>query len=726
MNRMRYPIKLMLLGTVATAVIAFLTLQLVNQSLSIKAFSLKEVWGVEYINPLKTVMEGLQRYRNLEVEYLLGNQAVKSLLENTQNEVDQAVALVDVKEAELGSILATTEQWNTIKSSWTNLKNDRVKDINKSNFEALSNIIFNVQNLIISACDTSNLTLDPDIDTYYLMDSYCTKIPNFSEESALIRDIGFQVLSLKKLEGEAQKKLIINQTLMDKFNKLGIKGNFQKVLAERQSLDSTFNPLIQSLLKQTMTATQLLDSAILNNSFNTTPDNFADTYSSLINSTYQLYEETDKSLYSLLQARVDHIQFSLYTNSAIAIISLLILSYLFAGLYLSAMNSIKELIKGSEKLAAGDLAAPVQLETHDELRKVAASFNAMRDSLSKIINELHAIISETTSVLNCVSKGDLTSKITNEHQGAFGDLKKYVNNTVESLEKLIRNIQIATRTIHDEAGLIATDNNDLAKRTEQQAIFLEETAASIEEVTATVKQNAENAKNANVFAKSASDVATRGGDVVKQVIQTMTTINESSRKVTDIIGVIDHIAFQTNILALNAAVEAARAGEQGRGFAVVATEVRNLAQRTSSAAKEIKGLISDSLEKVTGGTKLVDEAGKTMEEIVKAVNKVTELMSEIANASLEQSNGIEQVNLAVAQMDQVTQQNSSMVEKAAKAAQSMEMQTKHMNQLISQFKLNISNFEIEEEITKPAIQEDELQKTESALRTKKNPVWTEF
>lgn len=729
MNRLHYPIKLILLGSIAAVAIAFLTLQLVNQSIAIKDFSHKELLGIEYINPLRKVIDQLQLYRKLEVEFLLGNQSVQTSLDNTQDEIDRAIALVDAKDARLGTILSTTAKWNKIKSSWNELKVSIPQDNKRSNFAALSKLINSSQNLIISTCDTSNLTLDPDIDTYYSMDSYCTKIPNFSEEAALMRDLGLGVISLKTLSTEDQKQLFINQTLMDNFNKEGIKGNLEKVIAERPELSTTFDPLMQVLLSQTRNALQLLNTTIMNNNFDVTPEKYAGTFTSLLNSSTKLYDETAKNLYIMIQERVDNIQFKLYTNIAIVVLSLLILAYLFVGLYISVMNSIKELIKGSEKLASGDLAAPVKLDTQDELRTVAASFNAMRDSLSKIINELHTVIADTTGVLNNVSKGDLTSKITKDYKGAFGDLKKYVNITVESLEKLIRNIHVATKTIHDEASSIAIDNNNLAKRTEQQAAFLEETAASIEEVTATVKQNAENAKNANQFAKSASDVAIRGGTVVSQVVQTMTTIHESSNKVTDIIGVIDHIAFQTNILALNAAVEAARAGEQGRGFAVVASEVRNLAQRTSVAAKEIKVLISDSVEKVTGGTKLVDEAGKTMEEIVKAVNKVTEIMSEIANSSMEQSNGIEQVNLAVAQMDQVTQQNSTMVENAAKAAKSMENQTRHMNQLISQFKLQIQEEESKDE--EPKIENEQKEEQVSnedgnPILKKKNPIWTEF
>ncbi|MDC8760369.1 methyl-accepting chemotaxis protein [Janthinobacterium fluminis] len=256
----------------------------------------------------------------------------------------------------------------------------------------------------------------------------------------------------------------------------------------------------------------------------------------------------------------------------------------------------------------------------------------------------------------------------------------------DNLARLVGEVRISTDTIATASSQIAAGNLDLSSRTEQQASSLEETASSMEELTSTVKQNADNARQANQLAASASDVATRGGTVVSQVVDTMSSINDSSKKIVDIIGVIDGIAFQTNILALNAAVEAARAGEQGRGFAVVASEVRNLAQRSAAAAKEIKGLIGDSVEKVEVGTKLVDQAGSTMLEVVESVRRVTDVMSEIMAAGQEQSAGIEQINQAVIQMDQVTQQNAALVEQAAAAAESMQDQAANLAQLVSVFK----------------------------------------
>ena len=258
----------------------------------------------------------------------------------------------------------------------------------------------------------------------------------------------------------------------------------------------------------------------------------------------------------------------------------------------------------------------------------------------------------------------------------------------DGLAQLVGQVRSSTDTIATASGQIAAGNLDLSSRTEQQASTLEETASSMEELTSTVKQNADNARQANGLAMSASEVASKGGSVVSQVVDTMGSINESARKIVDIIGVIDGIAFQTNILALNAAVEAARAGEQGRGFAVVATEVRNLAQRSAAAAKEIKTLIGDSVEKVDIGAKLVDQAGATMTEIVESVKRVTDIISEIAAANEEQNSGIEQINQAVSQMDEVTQQNASLVEEAAAAADSLRDQATNLAQVVNVFKLD--------------------------------------
>ena len=298
-------------------------------------------------------------------------------------------------------------------------------------------------------------------------------------------------------------------------------------------------------------------------------------------------------------------------------------------------------------------------------------------------------VAETQTVVSAAKAGDLTQRIvTSDKTGDIADLCTGINALIDNMSEIITQIKESSDTINTAAKEIAQGNADLSQRTEEQASSLEETASSMEELASTVKQNAENAKQANQLATTASTVAQKGGDVVNQVVHTMSDISTSSGKIVEIISVIDGIAFQTNILALNAAVEAARAGEQGRGFAVVAGEVRNLAQRSAAAAKEIKQLISDSVEKVDGGTKLVEEAGHTMEEIVASVRRVTDIMGEIAAASVEQSSGIDQVNIAITQMDEVTQQNAALVEEAAAAAESLMEQTQQMIESVALYKLD--------------------------------------
>jgi len=391
-------------------------------------------------------------------------------------------------------------------------------------------------------------------------------------------------------------------------------------------------------------------------------------------------------------------------------------------------DAFKDTIRVANALAQGDLSQKVTKEYAGAYNQVKVSVNTTADSLTKIVGEIQNIveaaanrgdfsvkmdmagkqgytktlsellnqlsnvtetgIADVVRVANALAKGDLTQSISKDYPGSFNDMKVGVNGTVENLKVLVGEIKDATDTINTASKEIASGNSDLSQRTEEQASSLEETASSMEELTSTVKQNAENAKQANQLAIGASDVAGKGGAVVGQVVTTMDSINESSRKIVDIISVIDGIAFQTNILALNAAVEAARAGEQGRGFAVVAGEVRNLAQRSAAAAKEIKTLIGDSVEKVEGGSKLVAQAGQTMEEIVTAIKRVTDIMSEITAASQEQSQGIEQVNTAITQMDEVTQQNAALVEEAAAAAESLEEQAQNLAVSVGTFKMD--------------------------------------
>lgn len=340
-----------------------------------------------------------------------------------------------------------------------------------------------------------------------------------------------------------------------------------------------------------------------------------------------------------------------------------------------------ELADVIEAAAAGDLSRRIGLDGKQGFyRELAVQLNALLEANA---NSLDGV----SGILQALAEGDLTARMDGDYRGVFAKMRDDANRTAEQLTALVGSIQRASRAINAASGEIVSGNTDLSRRTEQQAANLEETAASMEELTSTVKQNAEHAHQANELAIGAADVATRGGSVVGEVVETMQGIEQASRRIAEIISVIDGIAFQTNILALNAAVEAARAGDQGRGFAVVASEVRSLAQRSATAAKEIKELIDDSVDKVSDGSTLARQAGKTMGEMVASVQRVTAIMAEISAASREQASGIEQVNQTITQMDETTQQNAALVEEASAAARSMEEQAGHLAHAVSAFRL---------------------------------------
>src|SRR5579862_348414 len=354
----------------------------------------------------------------------------------------------------------------------------------------------------------------------------------------------------------------------------------------------------------------------------------------------------------------------------------------------SITRPLSKAVLVADAIANNDLSSTFETPTTDEIGKLLTSMETMQHKLLDRAAADKSITKAMDEVVSAGLAGDLTARIdTSDKTGATKTLADGINKLSDRLLEIVVQMKDTSEAVYTAAREIATGNANLSQRTEEQASSLEETAASMEELTATVKQNDENARQANQLAVGAREVATKGGEAVTQVVDTMASINESARKIVDIISVIDGIAFQTNILALNAAVEAARAGEQGRGFAVVAGEVRSLAQRSAGAAKEIKTLISDAVEKTNAGSRQVDSAGATMTEIVDSVRRVTDIMSEIAAASKEQLTGIEQVNAAIMQMDQTTQQNAALVEEAAASASSLEEQASNLVDGVAAFKL---------------------------------------
>jgi methyl-accepting chemotaxis protein len=362
-------------------------------------------------------------------------------------------------------------------------------------------------------------------------------------------------------------------------------------------------------------------------------------------------------------------------------------------------QEVDELVQAA---GVGDLSKRIDLAGKDGF------FLTLGSGLNQLVGNTQQALHTTSAALSRLADGDLTKTIDVEFDGIFGELKESANLTMNRLREIVEQIQQATESINTAAKEIASGNSDLSGRTEEQASSLEETASSMEELTSTVRQNADNAKQANELASNAQKVAVNGGEVVGKVVSTMSAIHQSSSKIADIIGVIDGIAFQTNILALNAAVEAARAGEQGRGFAVVAAEVRSLAQRSAEAAKEIKSLIADNVQRVEQGTSQADQAGATMSGVVTAIQRVTDLMGEISEASSQQSAGVSQVGQAITHMDQATQQNAALVEQSAAAAESLRAQAQQLVQSVAVFKLGFSGgtgSRVSAAIAPPVVQE---------------------
>lgn len=342
-----------------------------------------------------------------------------------------------------------------------------------------------------------------------------------------------------------------------------------------------------------------------------------------------------------------------------------------------AEKDIDELIRDA---ARGKLNERLSPDDYDGFVKNIA------EGVNELLDAVVPPLREGSRVMQAMAEGDLTARLEGDFKGEFAEFRDAIHGTLENIDNLVGQILEGAGNVRSASAEIAQGNTDLSQRTEEQASSLEETASSMEEMTSTVKSNADNARQANQLASAARDKAQEGGQVVEKTVSAMGEINQSSKKIADIIGVIDEIAFQTNLLALNAAVEAARAGEQGRGFAVVATEVRNLAQRSAQAAKEIKTLINDSVERIGEGSKLVDNSGKALEEIVDSVKKVSDIIAEIAAASEEQSTGLDEINKAVTQLDEVTQQNAALVEEAAAASESLDDQSRELLDLMSFFK----------------------------------------
>lgn len=682
LNNFKYQKKLALLNILVIVVAIILTYQLTTVSLQNINFSRKELLGMMYLKPLMQVLNASQQYREFNNAYLNGDASAKDKASTAAGKVDQAFQNLASVNDKLGTTLDGTQSLQTLQTEWTNIKNTTLQLPAQQAFAKNNNFINNIESFIVHISDTSNLTLDPDVDTYYLMDTYVVKLPSFLEQVAQLRDTSFNIASMKQFNTQDTEQLNVLKILIQSHTLPGIKTNLEKVLIATPSLTTQLQTPTEILLTNTNKLMKQLATLSTGSFKGPSSNEFFQQSQVVVDNGNSLLTMVDTSLTDAIQLRVNKELSKLHFNLSVAIISMVILLLLFIGIYFSIIQSIRALVTGANKLATGDLSSQIMLTTKDELQEVTTSFNKVRDMISNIISETQVVVD--TAII-----GDLTQRINLKDKLGFAKtLADAVNKLNRNNETVIEEIKLAITNINMAAKEIASGNSDLSRRTEEQAAALEQTLASIQELMAAVKQNSNNAERANKLALSSSDVALKGGEMVTNVVTTMNHINEDSQKVSEISSMIDGIAFQTNILALNAAVEAARAGEQGRGFAVVANEVRNLAQRSATAAKEIKTLISTIVEKISNGTKLVGETGSTMQEIVTSVQQVTTIVSDISTASLQQSTGIEQVNQTIAQMEEVTQQNAALVEEAAAAAEALETQTQRMEDVVKRFKLN--------------------------------------
>ena len=582
------------------------------------------------------VVQLTQQHRGLSALVLGGVASEQERRRAKQREADAAYQELAGMVASLNN-RTVTDAWEPARREWEALR-DKVSAGSitvPQSFAAHSALVPKLVTVTELIGDAYTLSLDPDVDTYQLIQAMYYQLPYLTEELGRMRAKGAGLLAQKS--ASAEDKMVMSGIIGRANDRIGqVASSYGKAVAANPELDKKLGTLAGEATRLARNVMQLATDRIV---LAETPDFSSVEYvaatTQAIDAQFKLNEAASAELERILTIKAAGLERT-RVMMIVAMLALIVIAgwiqYVIAR---SVSRPLTEAVAIAERVAAGDLTSRFDSMASNEIGRLQRALKAMNDSLTRIVREVR------TSV-NSISHA-----------------------TVD----------------------IASGNADLSARTESQASSLEETASSMEELTATVKENAKTAEHANQLVAEAVDVAVKGGGVVSSVVGTMEEIHDSSRKIVDIIAVIDGIAFQTNILALNAAVEAARAGEDGRGFAVVASEVRNLAQRSAAAAKEIKELINASVEKVETGNRLVEQAGSSMQEIVDSVKRVTSMMHEIAAASQEQTSSIEQISMAVAQMDEMTQQNSALVEQAAAASEQLNEQAQTLVETVSVFKL---------------------------------------
>ena len=636
LGRLRLWQKFVVLAVLGLTIAALPTYQYLSATSADLTTAQVELDGAGSVRALLRAFQGIEKHRGADADGL-GEDALKAARAATAGEIDKAFAEARAAIAKAAPTSKVPAAIDDLAKDWSDFAHALAEG--KVSPEELSSRYSSVAGsaleTIEATADQFGMSLDPEGPSYYLVMASLLHIPHAQEALAQMRSRGVAVLQKGAPDAVAKTEL----------HHLWIAAGAHLWNASR-ALDKARegDPDVGSLVGKAGEAARTAGLAAVNLSKQRvveadTPQATAAEFGAEFGKAIDAYSALDAvaldALQKLLDKRIAHIERTRYVTCGVALLVTLLATIFGVLIVRSITVPTGRAVRMIEALATGDLTMVEGSRSNDEI--------------GRMINAL--------------------------------------GTTVGQLRLIVSGIRVSAKEVGQAAGEIATGNADLANRTEAQAASLEETASSMQQLTATVKLNAENARQANQLAVGSSDVARRGGEVVNEVVGTMRTIEESSNKIVDIISVIDGIAFQTNILALNAAVEAARAGEQGRGFAVVASEVRNLAQRSAAAAKEIKALIADSVAKVESGSRLAEQAGGTMRDLVVSVQRVTDIMTEITAASNEQSAGIEQVNLAVSQMDNATQQNAALVEQATAAARSLSEQGATLLTAISVFKL---------------------------------------
>lgn len=636
LNRLFLWQKFALLAVLGGLLVAVpLTLYLQEAGKSLESARL-EANGIAPTRAVLHVVTLMQQHRGLSAMMLAGSESAPAQRAAKQIEVEKAIAAADAFAVDLADA-ALVSRWQKAKERWPGLAagvESRALS-GKDSFAGHTALIGDLLKLNGLLLDHFRLSLDPSLDSTNLIAIALVESPVLMEMLGRMRAKGSGALTAQQISLEDRALMV---AMLDNANTryAAAQDALDKVAAANPALRGVLSGALedaQAVGKEVTRVTQ--SEIIMAEQFSFAASDYFALTTSAIAAQLKLYDGAIAALDDLLQQRRAQTEQTLYL------------------------------------LAGGILL----------LATAVAAFGIL------IARSITRPVAEAVAVARRVAAGDLAGSIVVESGNETGQLLQALKDMNDGLVRIVTSVRGGTHAIANASSEIASGNLDLSSRTEEQASSLEETASSMEEITGTVLQNADNARQASELAATAAEIAGKGGEMVSQVVETMDAINDSSRRIADIVGVIDSIAFQTNILALNAAVEAARAGEQGRGFAVVAAEVRALAQRSAAAAGEIKGLINDSVTRVDAGARLVDQTGATMQEIVASVQRVNSLIREIAAASDEQATGITQVNQAINQMDQVTQQNASLVEEAAAAAEALQEQAQHLKGTVEVFRL---------------------------------------